>query len=161
MASSRWAENNTKRRRWWNEMLMSLKLQPAGTIPPVFIPLNIKETKITMYTASETCAAADITVSSFSPACHGPSRLLYICHFHARTLALMGQTSPVFLRAQGERDRTASCLRCRFIMRHQLFSFEGGFSVIKQLFILWTAFVRKNIASFWPHLILSWLFALT
>lgn len=126
-------------------MLMSLKLQPAGTIPLVFIPLNIKETKITMYTVSKTCAAADITVSSFSPACHGPSRLLYICHFHARTHALMGQTDSCVPQSPGGKRQDSFLFTLPF---HQLSSLGrgGGGCVIKQLFILWTVFVKKNIA---------------
>ncbi len=52
-ASSRWAENNTRRWRWWNEMLMSLKLIACGDRPPSVDPFKHKRDKITMYTLSK------------------------------------------------------------------------------------------------------------
>lgn len=90
----------------------------CGDRPPVLILLNIKEVKNNNVHVEQTCAAADITVSSFPlPVMdrHVFSTSVTFMHAHA----LMGQTESCVPQSPGESDRTVSCLRCRFIIRHQ------------------------------------------
>lgn len=94
-----------------------------GTIPPGLILLNIKETKITMYTVSKPALLQISQCPHFPRLLWAITSSLHLSLSYTHMLYWARQNS-VFIRALGK-ERTVSCLRCRFIIRHQLSSLEA------------------------------------
>lgn len=84
----------------------------CGDRPPGVDPFKHKGDKNSNVHVEQTCAAADITVSSF------PLPVMDR-HVFSTSVALMGQTEYCDPQNPGERNSTVSCLRCGFIIRHQ------------------------------------------
>lgn len=128
----------------------------CGDHPSSVDPFKHKETKITMYTVRKP-ALLQISQCPHFPCLSWAvtsSLHLSLSWTHTHTHALMGQTESCVPQSLGERERTVSCLRCRFIIRHQLSSLEAQ--------CYWTALdicredyrLKTQIWSFWSYPIL-------
>ncbi len=112
-------------------MLMSLKLIACGDRPPSVDPFKHKRDKNNNVHVEQTCAAADITVSSFPlPVMNRHIFSTSVTFMHAHTLSWARQ-NPVFLKARGK--ETGQFLVYAAVSSYSISDPALGLNAIEQL----------------------------